>query len=216
MSGPLIVVLVKVCDILLMIAIQGSTVLMPASMEVRHVVRNLPKLWATCTANKSAWCGCSLRLPDGAFSLSVDRSHSPVTDWPPDRPRANGSRLFLRSMAPYRRLASAGSTCLRAVTLQTRKSGGCTVTAHPATVSPLAGGIDHSGDNQSGCNAPVMALDVQVVEDIGETEIVERLEARSLAADRRQVLMRQAVEADGGEIGTARLFAQRLGVEPQA
>ena len=101
-----------------------------------------------------------------------------------------------------------------AVAFQLEKLGGRTVVAQPAAGLPLAGGMDHPGDDQRGCDAPLAALDAQVVEDVGEAEIVEGLEAQALAADRARVLVLQGIEVDGGDFRLARLFLHRLGAEP--
>ena len=74
--------------------------------------------------------------------------------------------------------------------------------------------MDHSGDDQRGCYAPLAALDAQIVEDFGEAEIVEGLEAQALAADRARVLVLQGIEVDGGDFRLARFFLHRLGTEP--
>ena len=91
--------------------------------------------------------------------------------------------------------------CL-AVALQVEKFGGRTVAAQPAAGLPLAG------------DAPFAALDAQVVEDVGEAEIVEGLEAQALAADRARGLVLQGIEVDGGDVGLARLFLRRFGAAP--
>ena len=101
-----------------------------------------------------------------------------------------------------------------AVAFQLEKLGGRTVAAQPAAGLSLAGGMDHPGDDQRGCDAPFAALDAQVVEDVGEAEIVEGLEAQALAADRARVLVLQGIEVDGGDFGLARLFLHRLDAEP--
>ncbi len=74
--------------------------------------------------------------------------------------------------------------------------------------------MDHPGDNQRARDAPFAALDAQVVEDVGEAEIVEGLEAQALAADRARGLVLQGIEVDGGGFGLARLFLHRLDAEP--
>ena len=71
--------------------------------------------------------------------------------------------------------------------------------------------MDHPGDDQRAGDAFVAALDVEAVEDFGEAEVVEGLEARALAADRARVLVLQGIEVDGGDLGLARLFLHRLG-----
>ena len=101
-----------------------------------------------------------------------------------------------------------------AVAFQLKKLGGRTVAAQPAAGLTLAGGMDHPGDDQRGCDAPFAALDAQVVEDVGEAKIAESLEAHALAADRARVLVLQGIEVDGGDVGLARFFLHRLGAEP--
>ena len=101
-----------------------------------------------------------------------------------------------------------------AVALQLQELGGRAVAAEPAAGVPLAGRMHHPGDDQRGCDAPVATLDIQAVEDFGEAEIVEGLEAQALAADRSRVLVLQGIEIDSGDLGLARLFLDRLGAEP--
>ena len=74
--------------------------------------------------------------------------------------------------------------------------------------------MDHPGDDQRGRDAPVAALDAQAVEEVGEAEIVEGLEAQALAADRARVLVGQRVEIDGGDVGLALRLLRRAGTEP--
>ena len=100
--------------------------------------------------------------------------------------------------------------CL-AVALQVEKFGGRTVAAQPAAGLPLAGGMDHPGDDQRAGDAPFAALDAPVVEDVGEAEIVEGLEAQALAADRARGLVLQGIEVDGGNVGLAVLVGVGLG-----
>ncbi len=101
-----------------------------------------------------------------------------------------------------------------AVPLQPQELGGRAVVAEPAAGVTLAGGMDHPGDDQRAGDAPVAALDIEAVEDCGEAEIVEGLEAQALAADGARVLVLQGVEVDGRDFGLARLFLQRLDAEP--
>ena len=100
-----------------------------------------------------------------------------------------------------------------AVAFQLEKLCGRAVAAQPAAGLALAGGMDHPGDDQRGRDAPFAALDAQVVEDFGEAEIAEGLEAQALAADRARVLVLQGVDVDGRDVGLARLFPHRLGAE---
>ena len=102
-----------------------------------------------------------------------------------------------------------------AVALQPQELGGRAVAAEPAAGVTLAGGMDHPGDDQRAGDAPsIAALDAQVVEDVGEAEIVEGLEAQALAADGARVLVLQGIEVDGGDFGLARLLLHRLDAEP--
>ncbi len=100
------------------------------------------------------------------------------------------------------------------VALQPQELGGRAVVAEPAAGVTLAGGMDHPGDDQRARDAPFAALDAQVVEDVGEAEIVEGLEAQALAADGARVLVLQGIEVDGGDFRLARLFLHRLDAEP--
>ena len=101
-----------------------------------------------------------------------------------------------------------------AVVLQPQKLGGRAVVAQPAAGVALAGGMDHPSDDQRAGDAPVAALDVEAVEDFGEAEVVEGLEVQALAADGARVLVLQGIEVDGGDVGLARLFQQRVCAEP--
>ena len=101
-----------------------------------------------------------------------------------------------------------------AVALQPQELGGRAVAAEPAAGVTLAGGMDHPGDDQRAGDAPFAALDAQVVEDVGEAEIVEGLETQALAADGARVLVLQGIEVDGGDFGLARLLLHRLDAEP--